>query len=87
MNVKRCEASIVDWITGKGPKGPGFHLYCFYENDNEIELARPIYYSGYRYKKVYFEECLHDFFQPLDEIVEEDDPPYYNPKYNSESIF
>ena len=36
MNVKRCEASVVDWITGKGKAGPGFHVYCYYEEDNEI---------------------------------------------------
>lgn len=44
LNVKRCEASIVDWLTGKGASGPGFHLTCFYENDNEIEMADPIHF-------------------------------------------
>lgn len=39
LNVKRCDASVVDWITGNGASGPGFHLFCYYEENNEIEMA------------------------------------------------
>ena len=30
FNLKQCEGSIADWITGKGRDGPGFHVYCGY---------------------------------------------------------
>ena len=54
INVKRCESSIVDWITGDGPAGPGFHVYCFYEPYNEIALLRPLQFTGFQYKYAYF---------------------------------
>lgn len=46
LNIKRCEGSVMDWITGKGVSGPGFHVFCYYEEGNEIELAEPLHYSG-----------------------------------------
>ena len=42
MNVKHCETSVYDWVTGKGDQGPGLHVYCYYDEDHEITLARPI---------------------------------------------
>ena len=81
MNVKRCEASLVDWITGKGKAGPGFHIYCYYEEDNEIKIANPLNFEGFVYKRPYWESCYQDYFKTLGDYVDEDNPPYCSPKY------
>ena len=74
---------MVDWATGKGPKGPGLQLYCFYEEDNEILLGEPIHFNGYSLRKPYFEDCFHDWFAPYEDLDFNEDPPYYNPKYGN----
>ena len=81
LNVKRCEGSIMDWITGKGNAGPGFHVYCYYDPANEIELAEPLHYSGLSTRKeAWTESCTRDIFYDYG-YEDEEDTPYYNPKY------
>ena len=81
LNVKKCEGSIMDWITGKGVAGPGFHIYCYYEEANEIELARPLYYSGVSTTKhAWAQDCYRDVFYDYG-YEDDDETPYYNPKY------
>ena len=82
LNFKRCETSLVDWITGKGEAGPGLHVYCFYEQNEEIELAEPLHLPGYVYKYAYAESCYKDYFSDwTDGVIDEDDPPYWD-KYS-----
>ena len=60
FNFKRCDASIWDLISGDGEEGPGFHVYCFYENSNEFDLINPLYWDGFHYKWPMWETCWDD---------------------------
>ena len=71
----------MDWITGKGTAGPGFHIYCYYEESNEIELASPLHYSGLSTQKhAWVQDCYRDIFYDYG-YDDDDETPYYNPKY------
>ena len=59
FNFKKCDASIVDWLTGRGEAGPGFHIYCYYERD-EIEVVNPFYWDGWGQKFALWEYCYDD---------------------------
>ena len=60
FNFKKCDGSLVDWMTGKGEAGPGFHIYCYYENDYEFDIVSPFYWDGFHYKWVMWETCWED---------------------------
>ena len=84
LNVKRCETSLMDWVRGESPYGPGFHILCYYEDGNEMELAKPYKSPGfYQYRHTYWESCFRQrVFEDIGEsIVYPDRPPYVNPKY------
>ena len=58
INFKRCEHSVVDWLTIDGPKE--YSWQCFYPEHNEILLMAPVGYKGYVDKKTFWEECFED---------------------------
>ena len=60
FNFKKCDASLVDWMTGKGKAGPGFHIYCYYDNDYEFDIVSPFYWDGFHYKFKMWEYCWDD---------------------------
>ena len=58
LNVKRCETSLVDWVTNKSKYGKGFHVLCFYDPTNEVQVTEPYKYEGWTSKRPYFESCF-----------------------------
>ena len=60
FNFKKCDASIADWMSGKGEAGPGFHIYCYYDNDYEFDIVNPFFWDGFAKKYVMWETCWDD---------------------------
>lgn len=60
LNFKKCDASVVDWAFGLGEDGPGFHIYCYYDNDYEFDVISPFYWEGFHHKFVMWETCWDD---------------------------
>lgn len=79
INIKRCENSFVDWISGKGPYGPGFQVYCYYSEDNNIEILAPITFDGWSRRKTYWEKCFKDPLANQGSYFDDDD---YTLPYN-----
>lgn len=70
----------MDWVTGKGTAGKGFHIYCHYEEGNEIELYEPIHYEGLSvYKHAWVQDCYRDVFVD----IEWEGADNCNPKYGT----
>ena len=74
MNWKKCETSVIDWINDSSPLGPGLHVYCYYDNSNEIDLAEPVTFGGFLATHTHAEDCYRDV---ISDYTYEDDTDYY----------
>merc|ERR1712060_316593 len=81
-NFKRCEGSVVDWIRGVGPMGPGLHIYCFYDQDeNEMDIGT-LTFNGYKKTYVWNEVCFDSdpFAWEEEWSYDPNHPVFENPK-------